>query len=152
MIHINAPGIDTDAVIEGIHASVRKKTESGCYRAAGLQDTERLAPLAFGNNAAFLTFYLENLRENAFVDIGDFEIIEKRPRFSRLLITFKRAIWSLLRFYTFRLWSQQNQVNGLLLAAIEGIHDQQKETIAALEKRLAALERAAGQADGGGEG
>jgi len=72
MIHINAPGIDTDAVIEGIHASVRKKTESGCYRAAGLQDTERLAPLAFGNNAAFLTFYLENLRENAFVDIGDF--------------------------------------------------------------------------------
>lgn len=147
MIHIAAPGIDTDAVISDIHAAVEAKTASGHYQAAGLGDPERFAPLAFKDNAAFLAFYLENLRENAFVDISDFEIIEKRPKFTRVLIRIKKAIWSMLRFYTYRLWSQQNQVNGLLLAAIEGVHDQQNEKIRALEAKISTLEQALNQAD-----
>jgi len=53
----------------------------------------------------------------------------------------------MLRFYTFRLWSQQNQINGLLLAAIEGIHDQKNERIAALEARINALEQAINQTE-----
>ncbi len=147
MIHIAAPGIDTDSIISDIHATVKRKAESGCYQTAGLGETERFAPLEFRDNAAFLAFYLENLRESAFVDIGDFEIVEKRPRFRRTLTRLKQAIWSMLRFYTYRLWSQQNQINGLLLAAIEGIHDQQNQKLAALEEKISALERAALQAD-----
>ncbi len=147
MIHIAAPGVDTEAVIRDIHASVKQKAESGCYQSAGLGDPGRFAPLEFKDNAAFLAFYLENLRESAFVDIGDFEIVEKRPRFRRLLVRTKQAIWSMLRFYTFRLWSQQNQINGLLLAAIEGIHDQKNERIAALEARINALEQAINQTE-----
>ena len=144
MIHIAAPGVDTEAVIRDIHASVKQKAESGCYQSAGLGDPGRFAPLEFKDNAAFLAFYLENLRESAFVDIGDFEIVEKRPRFRRLLVRTKQAIWSMLRFYTFRLWSQ---INGLLLAAIEGIHDQKNERIAALEARINALEQAINQTE-----
>lgn len=147
MIHIAAPGIDTDAVIRDIQATVKTKTESGHYQAAGLGDPGRFAPLAFKDNAAFLAFYLENLRENAFVDIGDFEIIEKRPRFTRALVRMKKTIWSMLRFYTYRLWSQQNQVNGLLLAAIEGVHDQQQEKISALEAKINTLEQVLNQAE-----
>lgn len=147
MIHITAPGVDTDAVIRDIHASVKQKAEAGCYQSSGLGEPGRLAPLAFKDNAAFLAFYLENLRENAFVDIDDFEIVEKRPRFTRVLVRIKKTIWSMLRFYTYRLWSQQNQINGLLLAAIEGIHDQQNETISALEARIKALERNTNQAE-----
>lgn len=147
MIRIAAPGVDTEAVIRDIHESVKKKQQSGCYQSAGLGDPGRLAPLAFEDNAGFLAFYLENLREISFVDIGDFEIVEKRPRFRRLLIRTKQAMWSMLRFYTFRLWSQQNQINGLLLAAIEGIHDQKNERIAALEARVNALERSINQTE-----
>ena len=149
MIHINAPGVETDAIIRDIHASAQQKAESGRYQAAGLGDPERFAPLAFKDNASFLAFYLENLRESAFVDIGDFEIVEKRARFTRLLVGLKKTIWSLLRFYTYRLWSQQNQINGLLLAAIEGLHDQQKEKISALEAKVEALERALNQTEAG---
>ncbi len=147
MIHITAPGIDTDAIIRDIHASVKQKAAAGRYQAAGLGVSERFAPLAFKDNAAFLAFYLENLRESAFVDIGDFEIVEKRPRFARLLVGLKKAIWSMLRFYTYRLWSQQNQINGLLLAAIEGLHDQQKEKISALEAKVQELEHALNQTE-----
>jgi hypothetical protein len=149
MIHMTAPGIDTDAIIRDIHESVKQKAESGCYQAAGLGDPGRFAPLDFRDNAAFLAFYLETLRESAFVDIGDFEIVEKRQRFRGLLVGLKKAIWSMLRFYTYRLWSQQNQINGLLLAAIEGLHDQQNEKIRALEARINTLESALNQREAG---
>jgi hypothetical protein len=77
-----------------------------------------------------------------FVDINDFEIVERRPVFGRLLVRLKRAIWKLLKFYTYRLWSQQNQVNGLLLAALEGLESSTQEKLRALEARLAELEKA----------
>ncbi|HAS82154.1 MAG TPA: hypothetical protein DCS43_05635 [Verrucomicrobia bacterium] len=141
MLTIHATGIDTDAIIRDIHAKVKQNAEQGVYHRASLGETSRQTAFAFKDNAEFLRFYLETLRENAFVDIADFEITEKRPRFRRTLIALKKTLWSLLRFYTYRLWSQQNQINGLLLAAAEGIHEQQNEKIAALEARLAALEQ-----------
>ena len=58
----------------------------------------------------FMEFYLGCLRDAVFVDINDFEIVERRQRFSRALVALKRSIWNLLKFYTYRLWSQQNLV------------------------------------------
>jgi len=141
MLTIHADGIDTGTIIRDIQAKVKAKAEEGIYQRAGLGEAAQQPAFAFRDNAEFLRFYLETLRENAFVDISDFEITEKRPRFRRALIALKKTLWSLLRFYTYRLWSQQNQINGLLLAAAEGIHEQQNEKIAALEARLAALEQ-----------
>lgn len=139
-MHIGAHGIDTACVIKDIQRRVKEKHDAGAYEAAGLNDPERMGEFDFNDHQAFLSAYLENLREKAFVDIGDFEIVEKRPRFRSFLVRFKRMIWSVLRFYTYRLWSQQNQINGLLLAAIEGIHDEQKQKIDKLNARIAALE------------
>jgi hypothetical protein len=131
-----------------MYRTAEEKRESGAYKAAGLEDLESRSPLSFRNSESFLSFYLENLRENAFVDICDFEIIERRSRFKKPLVRLKRLIWAMLRFYTYRLWSQQNQINGLLLAAAEGIHEQQIEKINSLENRVRALEDALRQADG----
>ena len=148
MITISAPGMDTGPRIRAIYRTAEEKKESGVYKAAGLEDLESRSPLSFRNSESFLSFYLENLRENAFVDICDFEIIERRSRFKKPLVRLKRFIWAMLRFYTYRLWSQQNQINGLLLAAAEGIHEQQIEKINNLENRVRALEDALRQADG----
>jgi hypothetical protein len=75
------------------------------------------------------------------VDIGDFEITERRKRFAPFLVRLKRVIWSLLRFYTYRLWSQQNDVNGLLLAAVEGVDQRYRDRLNELEARVAKLEQ-----------
>ena len=56
------------------------------------------------------------------------------------LVAVKRGIWKILKFYTYRLWSQQNQVNGLLLSASEEIERKYRDRIKALEDRLAKLE------------
>ena len=53
----------------------------------------------------------------------------------------KKAIWGLLKFYTYRLWSQQNQVNGLMVTAIEGLDEKYTARIKELQERLAKLEK-----------
>lgn len=141
MITMAAPGVDTEPIIRDLYLAVEKKRADGVYKAEGLEDAPR-APLSFRDNASFLSFYIQTLRENTFVDISDFEIVERRARFRKPLVLLKRLIWGLLRFYTYRLWSQQNQINGLLLAAVEGIHEQQTAKTALLEARIQALEEA----------
>ena len=74
------------------------------------------------------------------MDISDFEIRERRRRLAPVLVALKRILWKLLRFYTYRLWSQQNQVNGLLLAAIEELDRKHAAQVRKLEERIACLE------------
>ena len=143
MVTIGAEGIDQDAIIRSAEKSVTRKRDDGTYEAAGIDGKTSVTPMQFKTDEAFLGFFLDSLRETAFVDISDFDIEEKRPRFSRALVRMKKTIWGLLKFYTYRLWSQQNQVNGLLLSAIEGIYDRHEEQVKQLEDRIAALEKTA---------
>ena len=144
IFEIGAPGIDVDRIVQEVRASVEDKRRRGIYNDARVARAELANLSNLRDEDAFLSFYLECLRDTVFVDISDFEIYERRPRFSRFFIALKRLLWKLLKFYTYRLWSQQNQVNGLLLSAIEGIESRYSRRIAELEKRLAAIESKGG--------
>jgi hypothetical protein len=140
LFEIGAPGIDVDKIVTDIRASVEQKKEQGLYTDARVARAERTNLANLKDQEDFLSFYLECLRDAALVDINDFEIYERRQRFGRLLVLLKRLIWKLLKFYTYRLWSQQNHVNGLLLSAIEGIDSSTKAKIKELEDRIEELE------------
>ena len=102
---------------------------------------ERANLLNFRDDEEFLAFYLNSLREAAVVDINDFEIRERRGgAVAPFLLKLKRTIWSLLKFYTYRMWSQQNSVNGLLVTGLESIHERYDEKIKRLEARVVELE------------
>lgn len=137
---IGADGVDTEAIVAEVQRRVERKREEGVYDDALIARAERNNLKNLKNDDQFLGFYLRCLRDAVFVDISDFEIREKRKRFRKLLVKMKRSIWSLLKFYTYRLWSQQNQVNGLLVTAIEGVDEKQEEHIRKLEERIAKLE------------
>ena len=137
---IGASGINAAGIVEKIRASVAEKMQMGYYTDACVARAERTNMESIKDEDSFLTFYLECLRDTVFIDIGDFEIFERRIRFSRLFISLKRIIWKLLKFYTYRLWSQQNQVNGGLLAAIECVVAGHRDKIDNLESRIAKLE------------
>lgn len=139
-ITIHAPGVDVAAIMEKIRARVGERMEKGEYADARVARAERTNLAAIKDNGEFLAFYLACLRDAVYVDIGDFEIHERRASFATLLKALKRTIWKLLKFYTYRLWSQQNQVNGLLLSALEGSVDRNQDQIARLEARIARLE------------
>ena len=85
--------------------------------------------------------YLACLRQIVPVDINDFDIVERRGALAPVLVRLKKAIWKLLKFYTYRLWSQQNQTNAVLLAAIEIMQCRHKAEISELNERVEALEK-----------
>ncbi len=139
-VSIGADGIDVQRVVSEIQAEVARKREAGLYDEARVARAERNNLLTLKDDASFMEQYMLCLRQIVPVDINDFEIIEKRGRFAPLMIRLKRAIWKLLKFYTFRLWSQQNQTNALLLAAIEIMQTRHAREVDELKARLAALE------------
>lgn len=146
IFQIGADGVDVDAVMESIRAAVARKTESGAYRDVRVAAAEKSNLANIKDDESFMRFYLECLRNSVVVDINDFEIRERRRLGGGLLVALKKAVWALLKFYTYRLWSQQNQVNGLLLMAIEGLDDKYRNRIRDLEARLAAAQATQGKA------
>lgn len=140
ILSIGAPGFDADALVADLQAAVDRKIKDGVYADARVARAEKTNLVHLRGSEDFITFYLTCLRDAVFVDISDFDIRERRRGVGRLLVLLKKVIWKLLKFYTYRLWSQQNQVNGLIITALEGLENQSSTHIAALEKRIAALE------------
>lgn len=141
---IGAAGIDVDAIVADIQAAVDRKIADGTFADAAIARAERTNLINLREGEDFVTFYLTCLRHSVFVDISDFEIREQRHFLAKPLIALKKTIWKLLKFYTYRLWSQQNQVNGLLMTATEAVEDKSSRQIAALEARIAELEKRLG--------
>lgn len=141
IVEIGAPGMDVEAVVREIEQRVERKAEQGSYADARVARAERFNLINLKNDEEFLGFFLRCLREAAVVDITDFEIREKRSALAPVLVRLKKTIWSLLKFYTYRLWSQQNSVNGLLVTGIESLDEKYRETLRRLEARVAELEK-----------
>lgn len=137
---VGAEGVDVESIVADVQAAVEEKARQGAYDDPRLARAERANLLNLEGAEDLPGWYLDALADSVQVDINDFEIRERRARFGGLLVALKRLIWKLLRFYTYRLWSQQNQVNGLLFAAIEATENRYHEKIAELEKRVAELE------------
>ena len=127
-------------VMQEIQAAVARNLENGVYNDARIARAERHNLAQLKSEDEFLSFYLSCLREASVVDISDYDIHERRRALSPILVKVKTGIWKVLKFYTYRLWSQQNQVNGLLVTAIEGMQEKYQTRIDALEKRVAELE------------
>jgi hypothetical protein len=139
-IRIGADGIDVHKVEEEILASVAAKRAAGAYDDAAVARAERNNLLTLKDDETFMERYLVCLRQIVPVDINDFEILERRSRLAPLSKALKKVIWKLLKFYTYRLWSQQNQTNNVLLAAIEIMDRRHKKEVADLRARIEALE------------
>jgi hypothetical protein len=142
VFQVGAPGVDVEKLVAEIQAEVARKTEQGLYADARIARAERLNLANLKDDEDFLACYLRSLREASFVDINDFDIRERRATaLAPLLVRFKQTLWKVLKFYTYRLWSQQNMVNGLLVTGVEALDEKYQERIKHLEARIAELEK-----------
>ena len=142
IFQIGAEGIDTDRLVGEIQKSVEEKVRDGIYPDPEIARVERHNLKNLQTQDAFMDYYMNCLRQAAHVDINEFEIRERRSFLAPALVAIKKVVWKLLVFYTYRLWSQQNQVNGLLVAAVDGMDRKNLRKIRDLEARVAALESA----------
>ncbi len=141
IMEIGAEGIDAAQLVAELQAKVAEKRAAGAWSDPRIARAEKHNLLNLQDDEEFLSNYLECLRQVVKVDINDFEIFERRSRFAKPLVRLKKGIWALLRFYTYRLWSQQNQTNALLFSAIELLTRRNSDRIKALESRIQELER-----------
>ena len=139
-LQIGVTGVDTERLVREIQDAVTARMQAGDFADPRLAQAERHNLPFLQNDEALFDYYLQCLREVSTVDINDFEIRERRNHLAPLFAAFKRAVWKSLKFYTYRLWSQQNQVNGLLLAATEELDRKYRDRMKALETRIAKLE------------
>jgi hypothetical protein len=139
-IRIGADGIDVHKVEEDILAAVADKRARGVYDDDLVARAERNNLLTLKDDESFMEQYLVCLRQIVPVDINDFEIPRRHSPLAPLSTALKKVIWKLLKFYTYRLWSQQNQTNNVLLAAIEIMDRRHKKEVADLKARIEALE------------
>ena len=140
IFEIGADGFNVEKVMAEIKASVAEKMDKGVYRDVRIAQAEKTNLANLKDDESFLRFYLECLRDAVFVDINDFEIRERRRPVGVLLVVLKKIIWKMLKFYTYRLWSQQNEVNAMLVTAIEGTDEKHGNRIHDIERRLSVLE------------
>lgn len=142
---MNAPGVDTAALVRDIRETVAKKMAEGVYQDARIARAERHNLANLSDSGEMLRFYLSCLRDTVHIDISDYTIKDRRRGIAgKMLVKFKTGIWKLLKFYTYRLWSQQNQVNGLMVTAMDSSFQNYEKHIARLEKRIAELEERLG--------
>ncbi len=139
-IQIGADGIDAEAIVQQIRTRADQRSTDGSVDMAVVARAERYNLANIKNDDELYTRFLGSLRMVATVDINDWEITDKHGRLAPFLVKFKKTIWSLLRFYTFRLWSQQNQVNGLLVGALEIFSVRTDERLEKMQKRIDELE------------
>jgi len=137
-----AAGIDAKQIVAEIVAEVERKRAAGAYADPRIARAERSNILLMKDGDEFVSRYLDSLRDLTQVDINDFEIREKRGGVvGKTLAKFKKTVWKLLKFYTYRMWSQQNQANALLLSALEAVANKQRQEIEALKKEIAGLKK-----------
>ena len=140
-VTIGAEGIDVDALVQEVRDEVSQRRKEGVYSDARIGRAERHNLMYMADSEELLRFYLQCLKDGVHVDINDFTIEDRRSGIKgKLLVKMKTVIWKLLKFYTFRMWHQQNQINALLVTALESSYKQSEKRIAALEARIAELE------------
>ncbi len=137
----NIENINAEEIVAKIQKKVEQNMENGVYEDPTIAAAEKHRLINVKGIEDFTPYFISCLKASINIDINDFEIVEKRSKFGKILVKFKTLIWKSLKFYTYRMWSQQNYVNSLLLSALETIEQNHRIQIDPLQKRIEELEK-----------
>ncbi len=142
---ITAPALDAEALAAEVRERVRKKKESGAYEG---YDLSAIASLDYEKELSeedFLRYYLQVVERLSDLNYGDFEITSKGGRFGRAEVLLKKTIWKLLRFYTYRLFSQQREFDCQVAQALVSHYRWSRKEIDRLSGEIASIRRKIGE-------
>ena len=136
IFEIGADGVDVGKVLREIDERVERKRSAGVY---DRYDLSRIASLELANvksEADFLDYSLRVIQQTWDIDLGDFPIYSKGGLIGRPAVLLKKLIWKLLKFYTYRLFSQQKEFNCQVVNAITSLNKRWESEIEEIKKRL----------------
>ncbi len=138
---IKTPGVEVDAVMAGIRERIVERKRSG---ELGRYDLSSIRALELANpqsTETYLDYYLKNIWSSADVDLGDFPIERKKSLTGRPEVWLKKIIWKLLKFYTFRLFSQQKNFNARMAGIAVALNRKYQQRLDRLEAEVEELRR-----------
>jgi len=120
-IEIGADGVDVAAVVEDVRRAVEEKRARGLYAERGLDKLPVLEIKELKDNSEVLRSVVSSMDKSAMLDIGDFLIVSKGGVLGRLEASVKKALWKMLRFYTYRMFTQQREFNLQVVAVLDAM-------------------------------
>ncbi|MBN1917378.1 MAG: hypothetical protein JW889_05670 [Verrucomicrobia bacterium] len=136
VIEINIDGIDTDEIMRQIRARIEAKRAAGVYDRYNLTGITKLEVTEAKSEEDFIRYSLKMLQRTHEIDIADFPIPNKGGPFGWLEVLVKKVLWHLLKFYTWRMWTQQREFNAQVV-----------NTLRALNRKLDTLKRTVDEGD-----
>lgn len=70
------------------------------------------------DSAEIMSRVLKLMSTTCLIDIGDFDIPNRGGPVGKVEVFVKRFVWKLLRFYTYRMFSQQREFNAQIVAVL----------------------------------
>ncbi len=119
---INLDKIDVREIVHAVKERVEKKKAAGVYDKYNLVGITKLEVSQARSEEEFLRYHLRTLRKTWEIDIGDFEIPSKGGLLGRPAVWLKKAIWFLLKFYTFRMFTQQRDFNLQVVNTLQALN------------------------------
>ena len=134
IFQIGADGVDIAAIQREIEERVTRKKEAGVYDRYDLSRVAALELSGVKSEADFLEYSLKVIQQTWDLDIGDFPIYSKGGILGAPAVFMKKVVWKLLKFYTYRLFSQQKEFNCQVVNAIVSLNRKLDAELAKLKK------------------
>ena len=138
---ITAPAVDAGSLVAEVRERVRRKKEAGAYEGYDLEGVTSLDYEKELGEEDFLRYHLQVVERLSDVNYGDFDIVSKGGLFGKAELFLKKVIWKLLRFYTYRLFSQQKEFDCQVSEALQSHYRWSRQEIDRLTRELEELRR-----------
>lgn len=132
-------GPEAETVYQEIKKAIEEKEKKGVYSLHSLTRDMNVDFLDLQNDAQFLEYYLKVIKRTWAVDINDFEIQKKKGFKGKTEWALKKIIWKLLKFYTYRIFSQQIEFNSQIKNTVLAMHKEFSGRIEMIEKEILAI-------------
>lgn len=136
---IGADGVDVEKIMQDVKARVAEKKAAGVYDKYNLDGINFLEIKELKDDAQFLSHVINIMNKSWEIDISDFEIVNKGGASGKFQVILKKIIWKLLKFYTYRMFTQQREFNIQAVTALNGLN----KRLERLEARVEKLEKPA---------
>ena len=119
---IQTDGVDTDDIMRRIRERIEQKRANGVYDRYNLTGITKLEVAEAKSEEDFLRYSLKMLQRTHEIDIADFPIPNKGGPFGWLEVLVKKVLWYLLKFYTWRMWTQQREFNAQVVNTLRALN------------------------------
>ena len=126
LFSIDLEDIDVQEIVRAVKERVEKKKAAGVYHKYNLVGITKLEVSQAKSEEDFLRYQLKALRKSWEIDIGDFEIPSKGGLLGPPGVWLKKLIWFLLKFYTFRMFTQQRDFNLQVVHTLQALDNKIK--------------------------